>query len=203
MKICARDRRMTPLTCAMALLISLTANAQTSRPGDSPGAAQHDSPDTRTSSPATPPTPDTPQPAYPSSNPPRGTTPQQRQRAQQEGEREPAMKTRCDQKDELARSECLRRDMTDDDDRPAGMTRSMQQRRQEREAEATESLNVASEADTGSDQVGARSRTRTASSDVPEARDQRESTPGEDSDGSSEQPATDANNDSDTLGRER
>lgn len=70
----------------------------------------------------------------------------------------------------------------------------------ERKQQQEESLNVATEADTGSDQARGRSRTRTASSDVP-------GTQGEEQDsGETEEaqaPESDANNASDTLGRER
>lgn len=181
-----------PLAVGMSVLLSIAAGAQTS-PG---GGATQPGPPSAAQSESTPGTPTRPssQPSYPSSDPPRGTTPAQRQQQVPAGDT--ASNTRCNQEDELARSECLRRDMTDDDDLPAGVTRSMHERKQQQE----ESLNVATEADTGSDQARGRSRTRTASSDVP-------GTQGEEQDsGETEEaqaPESDANNASDTLGRER
>ncbi len=246
MKIHILHARATPLACAIALLVSFGANAQTApgggagtQPGTS-GAAQPSSPSgvqspsqnsaqpgqTPGAQPPSPPgsepgptpsaqrpTPssqsDIAQPTYPSSDPPRGTTPQQRERLQQQGAAGSTESNigMCNQEDELARNECLRRDMTDDDDLPAGVTRSMHQRRQaeqaEKRAEQDESMNVASEADTGSDQAGARSRTRTASSSLPDPQDQAEQDRGNDARDAAEQPSTEANNDSDTLGSER
>lgn len=107
----------------------------------------------------------------------------------------------CNQESEFARSECLRRDITDDD-LPAGMTRGMRQRQQQAEqARDTESMNVASEADTGSDQAGGRSRTRSASRDLPGPEDQADrSSQSQDTD--TQAPDSDADNAADTLGRE-
>ncbi len=178
-----------PVTVSATLLLSVGAYAQTATaPGG--GDAQPSSP--AADSPSRP----TAQPAYPSSDPPRGTTPQQRQQQGNVGAAR-ANTVTCNQEEELARSECLRRDMTDDDDRPAGVTQSMQQRRQQAQQQS-EATNVASDADPGSDQ--ARGRTRTASSDLPSSdnaenrsQETRESQPSD----------AEANNASDTLGSER
>jgi hypothetical protein len=88
--------------------------------------------------------------------------------------------------------------MTDDDDLPAGVTRSMQQRRQQ--AQSANPSDAASSADPRSDDVGARSRTRTATASTP--------APLEDADAQRDaederQPASDADNQADTLGGER
>lgn len=166
---------------AAAMLCALGAHAQT--PPDSEGQ-----PSTQ---------PPLAQPTYPSADRPRGTTPRQReQRRDTAGADTPI----CDQEDELARSECLRRDMTDDEGIPAGVTRSMHQRKQQAR-QRVESADVASEADTGSDQARGRSRTRTASSDLPSpentesqfSEEERKAEPAE----------SEANHASDTLGRER
>jgi hypothetical protein len=172
-----------PLTASAAvILFSMNAYAQTApgdaRPGD-PSPTQ------------------TTQPSYPSADPPRGTTPEQRRVQQQENMGAQTRTTLCDQADELERSECLRRDMTNDDDRPAGVTQSMHQRRQQaqQEQDKTDSANVASEADTASDQ--SRRRTRTASSE-------RSSTEDQSQDASPPQASDDeTNNASDTLGPQR
>lgn len=155
----------------------------------SPAGAQPPTPQSGETNPAT-------QPSYPSTSPPRGTTPQQRRQLQQQG----ALGTdsnavTCNQEDELARNECLRRDMTDDD-LPAGVTPSMQQRRQERQSAQSETT-PPSEADPRSDEAGVRSRTRTASSSTSE-RTETERQP---------EPASETNSDTedavDTLGPER
>ena len=199
------------LAAVAAIAISAAAHGQTT-PGGSPGAQPASPPSAQPASPpgAQPPAPSTQppsppgavpaqpaeQPTYPSSAPPRGTTPQQRQ--QQQGNLDSDTEPVCNQEDELARSECLRRDMTDDDDLPAGVTRSMQQRRQQ--AQSANPSDAASSADPRSDDVGARSRTRTATASTP--------APLEDADAQRDaederQPASDADNQADTLGGER
>lgn len=222
-----------PVTASAALLLTMGVYAQTApgggtQPGSptssteatspagqqpaSPSAAQPSTPagtqppapaGAQTLSGADSPSTQTTQPAYPSTDPPRGMTPAQRQQQQQQQLNAVGAQTgtaTCAQTDELARSECLRRDMTDDEDRPAGVTRSMQQRRQQaqQQQQESESTNVASEADSGSDQ--ARRRTRTASSDLPSA----ERTETETQETNPPQPSdAEADNASDTLGSER
>ena len=182
MAVLSFEMRRAPCAIAVAAaLFALGAGAQTPpdserQPGTQPPAAQ---------------------PPYPSAERPRGTTPAQReQRSDAAGADTPI----CNQEDELARSECLRRDMTDDEGIPAGVTRSMHQRKQQARQRA-DSTNVASEAETGSDQARGRSRTRTASRDLPGPENTEAQPSSEERE--TEPPETEANNASDTLGRER
>lgn len=203
---------------ALVLVICAAAQAQTTPgqggQGGSPGAQ----PGTPSAQPASPPgaQPPTPaaqppsppgsqpgpgidQPAYPSATSPRGTTPQQRRQQQQQGNLGSQSETVCNQENELARSECLRRDMTDDDDLPAGVTRSMHQRRQQ--ARSANPADAANSADPRSDDIGVRSRTRTATTSTPAPRVQ--SSTDRDRTSTEQAPPSDANNQADTLGGER
>jgi hypothetical protein len=103
------------------------------------------------------------QPAYPSAAP----TQRVNRAPSVPEERQP-----CDELRGLERDECLRRDVTDDD-RPAGVTTSMQERaraeqeRQQAAAPATEADDAADAADRGSRPAKATpSRTRTAQMDT-------------------------------------
>jgi hypothetical protein len=83
----------------------------------------------------------------------------------------------CNQQDEAARSECERRDMTNDQDLPAGVTRSMRNRQMDRTR-------------TASAPAGARRNTTTESNAAPSNGNDDEST----------QEESESTNDSDTLG---
>lgn len=191
-----RAHGVAPVAASFALVLAFAADAQTAPGADTqpvpPSSAQPSSP------PGAQPSSSRTQPMYPSADPTRGTRPRQREQ-QGDPETPNANTTMCNQEDELARSECLRRDNTDDDELPAGVTRSMHQRKQQAQQQA-ESADVASEADTRSDQVRGRSRTRTAASDLPSPNGEERQ---EDDTNAPQQPNSEADNASDTLGRER
>lgn len=190
-----RTHGLMPVAASVALALAFAADAQVAPGGgDTSPAASSARP---SSPPEARPSSSTAQPRYPSSDRPRAQS-QQEQRG--DAGTASANTPMCNQEDELARSECLRRDNTDDDELPAGVTRSMYQRKQQAQQQA-ESTNVASEADTGSDQARGRSRTRTASSDLPGPQSGEERQ--EDQTSEAQRPDSEADNASDTLGRER
>lgn len=167
------------------------------QPSSPPGAQPSSPPGAQ---PGTP--PGTSQPAYPSTDPPRGLTPQQRQQQQAQGSAGAMQNTvQCSQESEAARAECLRRDMTDDEDRPAGVTRSMQNRER---MQQRQDASVSSEANPATD----RRRTRTAT--APPTSQQQQSG-GQSTSGSEDQAApadesertTEADTGTDTLGPDR
>lgn len=138
----------------------------------------------------TPPT----QPAYPSSQPKRAVNPAQRNADDSEPQR------RCDQLTGLEKSECERRDNTDDD-APAGVTRSMREK-EEKAREEKEAASTTSAADPRSDTADARSSSKPTSASSSTTTASAKSDQDEEAE-TAKQPASESDTESDTLDRPR
>jgi hypothetical protein len=134
------------------------------------------------------------QPAYPSSPQKRVVTPAQRERASESR----ATERRCDELKGLEKSECERRDVSNDD-APAGVTRSMREKEEKARAEEAAAASTTSAANPRSDTAGVRTASTPPSTTDKAAAPQKEK---ENAD-AAKAPASQSDTESDTLDRPR
>lgn len=133
------------------------------------------------------------QPAYPSSPQKRVVNPAQREHATENR----AAERRCDQLTGLEKSECERRDASDDD-APAGVTPAMREKEEKARAEEKAAASTTSAANPRSDTAGAHQASTPPATDKPAANEQEK----EESEAQKE-PASESDTESDALDRSR